>query len=64
MNCHMHQGNLFVNPYLGFIVVGPGERRRVHVPQGAARPDGCRADLTFTSALKNPEGAAARGTVG
>ncbi len=35
MNCHMHQGNLFVNPYLGYTWWDQETRRRIHVSQGS-----------------------------
>ena len=40
MNCHMHQGNLFVNPLPGLYLVGSGNGWRAPLSQGAARSHG------------------------
>ena len=62
MTCHMHQGNLFVNPYLGYTwwdqetdgeFMYPARRRKT-------RPT---TELTASS-RDNPEAAAARGLWG
>ena len=61
MNCHMHQGNLFVNPYLGYTwwdQESDGELmypKKQHNPTDAEMVDSVRT---------NPEAAAARGLWG
>jgi hypothetical protein len=61
MNCHMHQGNLFVNPYLGYTwwdQETDGEfmyPKQQHDPTDAA---------LVRSTMANPEAAAARGLWG
>ncbi|MEO5802118.1 MAG: hypothetical protein ABIR24_01205 [Verrucomicrobiota bacterium] len=61
MNCHMHQGNLFVNPYLGYTwwdQESDGERM---YPKKQKNP----TDTEMLASLKkNPEAAAARGLWG
>ena len=62
MNCHMHQGNLFVNPYPRLHLVGPGNRRRIHVSEAAEESD--RRGTGRIASQNNPEAAAARGLWG
>jgi hypothetical protein len=61
MICHMHQGNLFVNPYLGYIWWDQETDGELMYPK--VQKDPTDEEETH-SALKNPEGAAARGLWG
>jgi len=56
MNCHMHQGNLFVNPYLG-IPGGTGTDGEFMYPKEQHNPTD--AELV-RSTMDNPKAAAAR----
>lgn len=58
MTCHMHQGNLFVNPYLGYIWWDQEIDGEYLYPK--EQKDPTPAELT-RSMRKNPEQAAARG---
>jgi hypothetical protein len=61
MNCHMHQGNLFVNPYLGFIWWDQESDGEHMYPEKQKNP----TDEELVHAIrKNPEAAAARGKWG
>ena len=61
MNCHMHQGNLFVNPYLGFIWWDQETDGEFMYPKIQKNP----TDAELLAANENnPEGAAARGLWG
>ena len=65
MNCHMHQGNLFVNPYLGYTWWDQETRRRIHVSEARARTIRRRAGTRPNAqSANNPEAAAARGLWG
>jgi hypothetical protein len=61
MNCHMHQGNLFVNPYLGYIWWDQETDGELMYPKEQHNPTD--AELV-RSTLENPEAAAARGLWG
>ena len=61
MNCHMHQGNLFVNPYLGYIWWDEETDGEVMYPKEQHDPTD---DELFRSTQRNPEAAAARGLWG
>jgi hypothetical protein len=61
MNCHMHQGNLFVNPYLGYTWWDQETDGELMYP--AEQHDPTSAELV-RSTLENPEAAAARGLWG
>ena len=61
MNCHMHQGNLFVNPYLGYIWWDQETDGEFMYPKEQKNPTD--ADLV-TLGQANPEAAAARGLWG
>jgi hypothetical protein len=61
MNCHMHQGNLFVNPYLGYIWWDQETDGELMYPK--EQHDPTDAELV-ASTLTNPEAAAARGLWG
>ena len=58
MNCHMHQGNLFVNPYLGYTWWDQETDGEVMYPK--EQKNLSSAELV-SSLRDNPEGAAARG---
>ena len=58
MNCHMHQGNLFVNPYLGYTWWDQETDGEFMYPKAQKNP----TDEEMVHAVKkNPEAAAARG---
>jgi hypothetical protein len=61
MNCHMHQGNLFVNPYLGYIWWDQETDGELMYPKEQHDPSD--AELV-ASTITNPEAAAARGLWG
>ena len=61
MICHMHQGNLFVNPYLGYIWWDQETDGEFMYPKVQHDPTD---EENVRSFLKNPEGAAARGLWG
>jgi hypothetical protein len=61
MNCHMHQGNLFVNPYLGYTWWDQETDGEVMYPKEQHNPTD--AELV-RSTMENPEAAAARGLWG
>ncbi len=61
MSCHMHQGNLFVNPYLGYTWWDQESDGELMYPK--AQHDPTDAEL-LASVRKNPEAAAARGLWG
>ncbi|MEO7298187.1 MAG: hypothetical protein ABI042_06370 [Verrucomicrobiota bacterium] len=61
MNCHMHQGNLFVNPYLGYMWWDQESEGEFMYPKKQKNP----TDAELVASLqKNPEAAAARGLWG
>jgi len=61
MNCHMHQGNLFVNPYLGYTWWDQETDGEFMYPKKQHNPTD--ADLVRSTTI-NPEAAAARGLWG
>ncbi|MDQ6940843.1 MAG: hypothetical protein M3119_11885, partial [Verrucomicrobiota bacterium] len=61
MNCHMHQGNLFVNPYLGYTWWDQETDGELMYP--AQQHDPTDAELVRQTQV-NPEAAAARGLWG
>ncbi|MDX6766480.1 MAG: hypothetical protein SFU85_06790 [Candidatus Methylacidiphilales bacterium] len=61
MSCHMHQGNLFVNPYLGYIWWDQESDGNFMYPKEQKHPT--PAEIT-RSMRKNPEEAAVRGLWG
>jgi hypothetical protein len=61
MNCHMHQGNLFVNPYLGYTWWDQETDGEFMYPK--EQHDPTEAELV-RSTMVNPEAAAARGLWG
>ena len=61
MNCHMHQGNLFVNPYLGYIWWDQESDGEFMYPKQQKNPT--PAEMV-KAVEKNPEAAAARGLWG
>ncbi len=61
MNCHMHQGNLFVNPYLGYTWWDQETDGELMYPQEQHNPTDTEL---FRSTMENPEAAAARGLWG
>ena len=61
MNCHMHQGNLFVNPYLGYTWWDQETDGELMYPK--EQHDPTNAELV-ASTIDNPEAAAARGLWG
>jgi len=61
MNCHMHQGNLFVNPYLGYTWWDQETDGEFMYPK--KQHDPTDAELV-KSTITNPEAAAARGLWG
>ena len=61
MNCHMHQGNLFVNPYLGYTWWDQETDGELMYPKKQHNP--IDAELV-RSTITNPEAAAARGLWG
>jgi hypothetical protein len=61
MNCHMHQGNLFVNPYLGYIWWDQETDGEFMYPKEQRNPT---ADEMVIETQSNPEAAAARGLWG
>ena len=61
MNCHMHQGNLFVNPYLGYVWWDQESDGEFMYPKEQKNPT--EAEIAATNIL-NPEAAAARGLWG
>jgi hypothetical protein len=61
MNCHMHQGNLFVNPYLGYIWWDQETDGEFMYPKEQRNPT---ADELVIETQSNPEAAAARGLWG
>jgi hypothetical protein len=61
MTCHMHQGNLFVNPYLGYTWWDQESDGELLYPKEQKNP----SDEEMAKSLrKNPEAAAARGLWG
>ena len=61
MNCHMHQGNLFVNPYLGYIWWDQESDGEFMYPKEQKNPT---AAAMVQAVQDNPEAAAARGLWG
>ncbi|MEI2726687.1 MAG: hypothetical protein V9H26_25140 [Verrucomicrobiota bacterium] len=61
MNCHMHQGNLFVNPYLGYIWWDQESDGEFMYPKQQKNPT--EAEMV-RGVQNNPEAAAARGLWG
>jgi hypothetical protein len=61
MNCHMHQGNLFVNPYLGYTWWDQESDGEFMYPKQQKNPTG---EELVHSLQQNPEAAAARGLWG
>jgi hypothetical protein len=61
MNCHMHQGNLFVNPYLGYIWWDQETDGEVMYPKQQRNPTD---DELVIETQSNPEAAAAKGLWG
>jgi len=61
MSCHMHQGNLFVNPYLGYIWWDQESDGEFLYPAKQKNPT--EAEMA-ASLERNPEAAAARGLWG
>jgi hypothetical protein len=61
MNCHMHQGNLFVNPYLGYTWWDQETDGEVMYPKEQHNPTDSEL---VRSTMENPEAAAARGLWG
>lgn len=61
MNCHMHQGNLFVNPYLGYIWWDQESDGEFMYPKQQKNPTD---QELVQSVRRNPEAAAARGLWG
>jgi hypothetical protein len=61
MNCHMHQGNLFVNPYLGYTWWDQETDGEFMYPKKQHNPTD--AELVKAT-ITNPEAAAARGLWG
>ena len=61
MNCHMHQGNLFVNPYLGYTWWDQESDGEFMYPKKQKNPT---EDEMAASLRDNPEAAAARGNWG
>ena len=61
MNCHMHQGNLFVNPYLGYIWWDQESDGEFMYPAKQKNPT---SEELVNSIRDNPEAAAARGLWG
>src|SRR6266446_1200200 len=58
MNCHMHQGNLFVNPYLGYTWWDQETDGELMYPKEQHNPTDTEL---VRSTMENPEAAAARG---
>ena len=61
MNCHMHQGNLFVNPYLGYTWWDQETDGELMYPKTQHNPTN---DELVQQTQTNPEAAAARGLWG
>ena len=61
MNCHMHQGNLFVNPYLGYTWWDQETEGHLMYPKEQHDP---KDDELVRATRKNPEAASARGLWG
>ncbi len=61
MNCHMHQGNLFVNPYLGYVWWDQETDAEFMYPKEQHDPTD---EELVRSTRANPEAAAARGLWG
>ncbi len=61
MTCHMHQGNLFVNPYLGYTWWDQESDAEFMYPKEQRNPSD---EDMIRSLRKNPEAAAARGLWG
>ena len=61
MTCHMHQGNLFVNPYLGYTWWDQESDGEFMYPKKQKNPTDAEM---VTAVRKNPEAAAARGLWG
>ena len=61
MNCHMHQGNLFVNPFLGYTWWDQETDAEFMYPKEQHDP---ADDELVRSTIQNPEAAAARGLWG
>jgi hypothetical protein len=61
MTCHMHQGNLFVNPYLGYTWWDQESDAEVMYPKKQHNPSD---EEMVKSLARNPEAAAARGLWG
>ena len=58
MNCHMHQGNSFVNPFLGYTWWDQETDGEFMYPKKQKNPTD---DQLVLATIKNPEAAAARG---
>ncbi len=61
MNCHMHQGNLFVNPFLGYTWWDQETDADLMYPKEQHDPTD---DELVRATVQNPEAAAARGNWG
>ena len=61
MSCHMHQGNMFVNPYLGYTWWDQESDGEFMYPKAQKNPTD---DEMVRATLVNPEAAAARGLWG
>ena len=61
MNCHMHQGNLFVSPYLGYTWWDQETDGELMYPKEQHNPTDTEL---VRSTMENPEAAAARGLWG
>jgi len=61
MNCHVHQGNLFVNPYLGYTWWDQETDGELMYPKEQHNPTDSEL---VRSTMENPEAAAARGLWG
>lgn len=61
MNCHMHQGNLFVNPFLGYTWWDQESDGKFMYPEKQKNPT---EDEIAATQQHNPEAAAARGNWG
>ena len=61
MNCHMHQGNLFVNPFLGYIWWDQESDGEFMYPEKQKNPTEAGR---LASLQRNPEDAASRGLWG
>ena len=54
MNCHMHQGNLFVNPYLGYTWWDQETDGEFMYPKEQREPDRRRAGASKRKAIRKP----------